>query len=248
MGRILKQHHEVLVMIGLAQCRFDTGVGCHAGEEQVADAPRAQHLIEIGAGKTGIARFLHHQFIGAWLELVDDLVIPGAVGDELEGEFGSLAHQDLRFGLVPHRRGCSTDHQMLRIESALDEHDEHARGARRIHRLLHHCNGLGRMREVVADVVEVATGLEEAVLHVDDDECRLGECPFDRVRTRGDAKQRFVLGHGGLLIGGPGAGWRLTHGLQPRLRCRPDHAIEHPVVQRVHDGFLGRESSGNRQW
>ena len=181
MCRIVQDHAEVLQKEAVPQCRLDTHVGSDAGKDQRADAAAAQHAVEVGVIEGAVARFLDNDIAGLWQQVLDQLVVPASLGQQLALQFGPAAHQLQRIGLVPVGRARAARLDIVGVPAVLEEDHRHAgraRGVGGFPDLFDRRRGAG---DVEAREIEIAARRGVGVLHVDDDQRRLGWPQQDRL-------------------------------------------------------------------
>ena len=89
MVRGVVQHHaEIFQEEAVAQRRLHADVGGDAGEHQRADAARAQHAVEVGVEEGAVARLGDHDVALLRQQLVDQRVVPAALGQQLALQLG----------------------------------------------------------------------------------------------------------------------------------------------------------------
>ena len=158
---------------------------------------------------------------GGRCELVDDLLVPGALGHELAPVLGVLAHHDQADFLLPVGRLGPAGVGVVLVVAHLDVDDLDAGGAAggdEARVLLD--NGRVVRGALPAEQVEHAALLEEGILHVDDDERGAGEVDLERFRLGRDGEElagarEFGDGHGALLS----AAYWAFGGMMGRVRC-----------------------------
>src|SRR5579871_6947683 len=73
--RIGRDRHEVAQVARVAHRRVDALVRETAGDDQVAHAQVAQHVIDVGRDEYGGGGFREHDLVGSWLDLREHLGI-----------------------------------------------------------------------------------------------------------------------------------------------------------------------------
>jgi hypothetical protein len=167
---VFQQQALEAAVVGLAHGGVHADVGRDAGEHDVAQAPRAQHQLEIGGAERALARLVDDRLAGFWRELRDDL--PARLA----------AHQDTAArariadpGIDPPRAPALVLRQVGQI-GAMTLAGMDDRVALLAHRAEHAPDRLDRRageREIVAHRVDVAALAAEVGLHVDDDQRRV---------------------------------------------------------------------------
>src|ERR1019366_776470 len=94
-GRVADDHALEAAVVGFTHRRVDADIGRHAGENEVADAARAQDQLEVGRAERSFARLVEDDFTRHRRKLVDDLPARFAAHQELAARPG-VADADAR--------------------------------------------------------------------------------------------------------------------------------------------------------
>ncbi len=166
MGRVFQHDAEIFEVEAVPQGAFHADIGGDAAEDEVADAARPQHAVELRVEEAGIARLRHPDVARLGRQRIHQLIVPAALRQQLAGEFRLAPHGLQRVGLVPVGRAGAAGFHIVRVPAILEEDDLHARRAGDVHRL--HAlvyGGLGA-GNVKAGKVQIAPRRGIGILHV----------------------------------------------------------------------------------
>ena len=153
----------------------------------------AQQAVEVGVEEGAVARLLDDDVAGLRRQRLHQLVVPAALGQQLALQLGPRAHRLERVRLVPVGRARAARLDIVGVPAVLEEDHRHAGGARGVGRLLDLLDRRRRARDVEAREVEIAAGRGIGVLHVDDDQRRLGRAQHDRLGPRRQAARGRIV-------------------------------------------------------
>lgn len=156
--------------------------------------PRAQRAVERAVEEAAVARLGHHDVAGLRFHLVDEFVVPAALGEELALQRGLGAHGLERVRLVPVGRAGATGFHVGGVPAVLQEDDQHAGRARGRDGAHDVGDRALRAGDVEAGRIDVAADRGIGVLHVDDDEGGVAGMQCERLGARGQHHGRGRTG------------------------------------------------------
>ena len=202
--RVLEHQAEIFEMKRVAERALDADIGGDADEDERADSAGAQNAVHIGVEEAAVARLGDEDVARLRLQLVDDRVVPAALGEELALELRPGPHCLQRVRLVPVGRARPAGFDIACVPAVLEMHDGDAGRASGVEHLADLADDLGGLRHVEAGDVHIAALRRVGVLHVDHDDRGLGG--FERQRFGARRHDERIGGVAERIAGMEGSG------------------------------------------